>query len=255
MLLPGTQTPSKEPLGAGDAHAYLNRLPDMVELQNKCWKIICPENKFNKLRREEKFWALLTLARIVNSLHFCQIPALDAQNEDTPSSKRQLTNSFLFACSVLYEGLKVADTLGRYFKELPSFQCGFAALLKDPKTKKLRNTLLKKLRNKSVFHFDSEVAEKGLKNLNLPHYTFVSGYGTSTKEIYFDLADNSFISFLLSEQYPDSDPKKVWQEFVVVITDLMGKFSKSAQTLIEDVLFETGWRLETNRHLVSSETI
>lgn len=217
----------------------------MADLNDKYWEIICYQEKFDKLRREKYFCALLTLGRICNSMLFCKIPAIESQKNDSPSSMLLRTNSFLYVCSVLYEGLKVADTLGQYFKDMPSFKKGFGDLLRDPKTKKIKNTILKKVRNKTVFHFDSEVAEKGLKNVNLPYYTFVEGYGQSTKEIYFNLSDYSFITYLLSEECADSDFDKCWEGFVCSITELSGKFIKASQLLLEEVLRRTGWSLES----------
>lgn len=68
------------------------------------WEIVCSKDKFDDLRSDDRFLALLTLARFVNALRFCQQAVIDAQNKDTPSGSRQRINSFLFASSVLYEG-------------------------------------------------------------------------------------------------------------------------------------------------------
>lgn len=216
----------------------------MIDIEGKHWRITCSKDRFSKLKSDESFWALLTLARIINSLHFCQIPATQAWRGNSPSSSRQLTNSFLFASSVLYEGLRVLDTLGKHFKHLESFQNGFGKLLKDPTTRKIRERILKRIRDKSAFHFDAEVAEKGLQNLDLPYYIFATGYGQRTQQIYFRLADDAFVLYLLSEESTDADLTMLWEKFVREITDLMGKFSNAAQVLFEDVLHRTGWSLE-----------
>ena len=91
----------------------------------KNWNISCSTILFEKLRTDERFIAILNLARISNALLFCQISALDSRKDNNPSSGRQVINSFLYASAVLYEGLNRADSLGQYFKDLESFKITF----------------------------------------------------------------------------------------------------------------------------------
>jgi len=110
----------------------------MTNPRASCWEIVCPKGKFEALRSYERFWAILTLSRIVNALSFCHVSGTEGGCGDTPSVRRQRSNAFLFASSVLYEGLEVAETLGRHFRDLNSFRNGFAILMAERETDQVR---------------------------------------------------------------------------------------------------------------------
>jgi hypothetical protein len=91
---------------------------------------------------------------------------------------------FLFACGVLYEGLKIANTLGKQHSARPSFRNGFGKLLKSKETKGLKDTVLNAMRNKLVFHFDEYVAPSVLENLDLERYAFATADGDKSGAVY-----------------------------------------------------------------------
>ncbi len=74
------------------------------------WELRCSEEKFADLRNDERFWSILTLARSLNALRFCQLAFLALPDDDTPAARRQRINSFVFTGAVLYEALGFAQT-------------------------------------------------------------------------------------------------------------------------------------------------
>ncbi|HYX71950.1 MAG TPA: hypothetical protein VE732_04210, partial [Nitrososphaera sp.] len=148
-----------------------------MSAQDEYREVYIPNEEFEKLRSDPKFITILNLSRIVNALQFCFQTAIDHKDNKTPAGSRQHINSFLFTSGVLYEGLKVANTLGKYFRDRASFD-GFRKLLNDKETKKLQATVLDVMRNRIVFHFDEEVAAEALKNLNLPSYLYATAFGS-----------------------------------------------------------------------------
>jgi hypothetical protein len=212
------------------------------------FKIKCSKETFEKLKIDERFLSLLTIARVVNALRFCQKAGMDAKNSQGPSSAGSIANSALFASSVMYEGLRAAEKLGKHFKDIDSYKNGFGALLKDRKIKTFRQTALKRMRNKFVFHFDLDVMAESFKNFDLSEYIFAAGVGKTSGEMYFVLADDAVFNYLLEPEENESDEslKNRYIEILRNSTDLMQKFTESTEKLMTEVLTEMGFTIETN---------
>jgi hypothetical protein len=65
-------------------------------MKKKYREIVLAEDKFNQLRKDRTFLAILTLARCVNALRFCQTPLIESKRKSTPAVSRQRLNSVLF---------------------------------------------------------------------------------------------------------------------------------------------------------------
>ena len=170
---------------------------------------------------------------------------IDGKEAAGPASARSSVNSFLFAASVLYEGFLLVEKLGRNFKHLDSFRSGFGVLLRDKKVRALRESVLKRMRNKFVFHFDEKVAKESLQNFVLPEYKFASGIGKAAGEMVFVLADEAVINYLLQPAPGESNNSlaKRYREIVQDTTELMGKFLEAAEKLMGDVLKGMGFKI------------
>ncbi len=215
----------------------------MEKIKDRLWDVSCTKDVFDTLKKDERFLNLLTLARFFNALRFCQQPVINAMTSDRPSASRQNINSFLFASSVLYEGFLLVEKLGQYFRDFDSFKNGFAVLLRDKKIKSLRKTVLRRMRNKFVFHFDRDVALEALEDFELPNYRFATGFGNASGEIYYGLADEAVMNYLLQPQPKDTDEalNKRLRAMMKDITELMGQFSEAAERLIAEALVTMGW--------------
>ena len=216
-------------------------------MENIPYDISCSKAIFDVVKTDARFLSLLTLARFVNALRFCQKAAIDAKEATGPTGARSSSNSFEFAASVLYEGFLLIEKLGKDFKNLESFKSGFGALLRDKTVKSLRESALKRMRNKFVFHFDKEVAKGSLeKNFELPEYIFASGIGKASGEMYFVLADEVVLHYLLQPTPNESDEslKKRYKQIVQNTTDIMGKFVVAAERLMGEVLTDMGFEVK-----------
>ena len=209
--------------------------------QLEIWEIYLPKANFDKISSDTRLPILLNLARIVNALNFCSRSLLQASGDNTPAGQRQYFNAFLFACGILYEGLKVANTLGKSFGNYESFRNGFSRLLKDKATKNLQDTILNPMRNKIVFHFEEGAIKTTLSYLELTSYLFAIGYGQTSGEAYYKLADDIAINFIVGN--PDSK-EKAEQEFRAAIKSIghvLSEYVESANQLIAEFLKETNW--------------
>ncbi len=208
--------------------------------ESNSWELRCSEEKFGDLRDDQRFWSILTLARTLNALRFCQLAFFALPDEDTPAARRQRINSFVFTGGVLYEALNFAETLGQYFIHLPEFKEGFGSLFQDKVLREFRATILYRLRNKFVFHFDGEVAPQALRGFRKPPYVFASGHGPTVGNTHYDLADLASLYFLLREEDDDQLSAEALEKtfkarFVDLtkrMTDLSGRFGAAADELI-----------------------
>ncbi len=206
-------------------------------------EVYISNDDFNQLRSNPQLSSLLTLARVVNALNFCFRVLKDFSGDESPAGRRQHINAFLFSTGVLYGGLEITDTLTKHFGNRASFQAGFGSLLADSRTENLRTKVLKPLRDKTVFHFDRDVATKTINsfNLDLPSYLFVTASGNKAGDIYYNLADEVAINFVLGEPTSEEEERRRLAEILSDTADVLKRFVEAANTLIADVLKEMGW--------------
>lgn len=209
------------------------------------WDIACSQETFSRLKTDERFLALLTLARVINALRFCQGAALYSKDVPGPAGVRTHINSFLFAGSVLYEGFLAVEQLALHFRDLDSYRNGFGNLLKDRSIQSLRQSVFHRMRNKFVFHFDKDVAKEAFDDFQLPAYKFASGIGKKSGEMYFGLADEAVLNYLLqpAANEPDESLKERFKKILQDTTQLMGRFVESAEYLMSDVIDNLGFTL------------
>ncbi|MBW1939485.1 MAG: hypothetical protein JRI67_12140 [Deltaproteobacteria bacterium] len=210
------------------------------------YDISCSQETFDRLKSDDRFLALLTLARVINALRFCQKAGIDGKTASGPARARTRINSFLFAASVLYEGFLVAEGLGIHFKDLDSFRNGFGVLLRDQAVQALRQSFLRRMRNKFVFHFDRDVAKESFARFELPIYKFASGIGKASGEMYFGLADEGVMNYLLqpADKESDANIKARYEKLLQDTTQLMGRFTKSSERLMVEAMESMGFALE-----------
>src|SRR5258708_40140407 len=101
------------------------------------WEVFISKEDFEKLRSDQRFLSVLPLARGTNALKFCFQVLIEQGIGDTPAATRQHINAFLFARGGLYEGLKIANTLGKQHSERASFPNDFGRMLKGKDEKRV----------------------------------------------------------------------------------------------------------------------
>ena len=235
----------------------------------KKWKLTCTKETLNTLKHDEKFIAMLPLARCMNALLFCLgILILNHPQKsvlgDKPHSNNEEQiklgtkfNSFLFICSILYEGFLLIEKITKDFKNDISFKEGFRKLLKDKNIQNFRNNVLKIVRNKYVFHFDKNVEDKDVASgdslekflqldLHRHEYSFASGTDFNLGGTYFDLVDEIMIHNIIKAKPNESNEilTKRYREILKQTEDIMVQFIESATELLTDNLTEMGFSVE-----------
>ncbi len=212
-------------------------------MTDKPLQIYCESAEFDRLSGDEAFQRLVGLARIINSLRFTHGAVAHLSDARTPSSNRQVVSSFLYLAALLFEGLRVTQTLGASFNSLTSFQNGFGKLHADPEVQKLQKELLSRIRNKVVYHLDKDVVPEGLELLaGQQEYVFMSGSDLTNGEVYFDLADEAVVHFIVGEKAGSPEFTTKYTDLLRRTTDLSTRFSAAGDELIAEVLISQGWK-------------
>jgi hypothetical protein len=208
--------------------------------ETDAWKIRINEKEFDRLKKEERFWFLVTLARAVNAFRFVHSALEPVKNDDSPSAMRARYNSFLFNCALFAEAEILVKKLGQYFRQLPTFQeLSRVTNCQDART--LLNSSLRPLRNTLVFHFDPAETGEQLQDLQLSEPIFVSAIGRTTGQRYYELADICAMRTLCGPDFPEEKGMASTQDLIERTTKLTLDFLTAAENFIVDVLNRDGW--------------
>lgn len=158
---------------------------------NSPWKAACIPRRYDRLRKDDGFAACVTLSRALNQLHFAR-HAIDGVTDDdhrTYASRQEFSTIFV-AAATLFEAVDFAKRhLGHYFRNFPEF-AALAAIWKDRENRELLDQHIAPLRNQAVSHFDPAETRRLLADLTITEEcVFATGRGSSSRYIYFVLAD------------------------------------------------------------------
>jgi hypothetical protein len=211
--------------------------------ENVRWEYWLSKEKFDTIRSDERFTTILTLARVVNSLMFCNQVMLESMNGDKPSDSRQRINSLLFASGVLFEGLQMAKSLGKYFRERAAYQNGFRRILGDARTLKLERDggLINRARNHVTFHFNRDAIHQTLPTLDFESYAFVTGHGSQNGQSYFQLADEVVLNYIIGDVGSKEAETEAFKELLGDMIAIVTEYIDAANDLILDVIVDLGW--------------
>ncbi len=192
------------------------------------------------LRNDPAFVELLRLARVVNSLGLAYGPLLAPLEDQSPRARRDRFAAFMYSAALLKEGLHTSQGLAKYFRELPQYKSGFAAILDDKSVTKLQFDVLKPMRNELVFHFDRGSLAAGIAHFSegealiaTATSNFIGG------EIYFDAADDALLGYLFGAP-TEADYLENVGRFMKDVTDLFERFMKASHSLIPAALLKMG---------------
>lgn len=214
----------------------------MLEQENYL-EIFMSSEDFDALRSDFRFARMLRLARVCNAILFCFNSYLDYTDNNSPKGLRQRFNSTFFVAGVLHEGLEVVDNLKIHFGKYDSFQNGFEKLLSEYKVINFRANELTTSRDKFIFHYDKDVATKSLKILDFSEYLFATASGSELGDLYFNLADEVAINYLIDGVNSKENEEQVMSNYFEMLASISTEFIHSADKLIGEVLSEMGWKV------------
>jgi len=215
------------------------------------WEITCDPETFARVRKEEKFPYIVTLARAVNALNFIHTSMLSRPKAETPENVRNLVNSYLFASALLYEALNLVRKMNRTFADDNDFQTGLRMLLKSPIAQKIEQDHLNAARNHAVFHFLPDEFKTAIDKAKVDWNVFVTAMGKKNRSVHYAYSDVVAAEILVG--MPSSEDA-FWPAFTTVseeISNLVLQFAKDAENLIGNYLKAWGFKRSNRLNALS----
>jgi hypothetical protein len=215
-----------------------NKAADYIQ-----WDIVCEPAILEKLKTQERFWQVIALARSVNALSFAHWAMLPVMKDDSLHAQRTRTNSFFFACGILYEALLLVEKMNKNFHTEDTF-AGLKAILKDTTARKIRSFHLGRARNNMVFHY---LPESFGEIVNIPGFSecsFVAGSGKQRMQSYYTFADVLAMEFFVGFAANNSEKfYEVLGELMLSTRQLAANFVDAAEHLISRNLLKWGFKM------------
>ena len=211
--------------------------PTRIPQPDQRWTVTIPKDKFDEIKGDPEFCALVTLGRAVNALHFVHTPLLSAENDDGPRAMRDRYNSLLFTCALFAEVMPLVEGMQRYFKGHPAFQ-RMADVTNGKEAHELQAELYR-LRKTLVFHFDPAEVQQQMKTLELENPIFVTALGTQKVNTYLELSDLAALRTFFGPDFPKDVAKM--RPVLQSISKLAVSFLEAAEDFMVALMMERGW--------------
>jgi hypothetical protein len=217
-------------------------IPDPIA-ETTHWRVVASKEHFDKVKKEERFWALVALARAINALRFVQMPMITQLDDPSPAGMRARFNSMLFAMALFVESNRLVQKLNRHFGNIKEFQDLANATNRNRRARELLESGLTVLRNMGVFHFDIDEIGKQIRDLELNEPIFAQAMGKTNGQVYYELADHCVVR-TVGEPLP-ADEKQALELLATrmsVTMELISEFATAAEKFIDSLLTNEGWK-------------
>jgi hypothetical protein len=207
------------------------------------WQAGVTANEFRAIQKDPRLPPLLALARLSNAMSIAHHGLGTSLKWQSPRAIKERTSAFLYVAGMLHEGLILAESLGKHFRDLPQYREEFATILSDQNVRTLRTRYLKPLRNQAVFHFDRDAAAAALAQIDVESdVIFLTGGEPNAAGVYFNLADDLAIRHLIGEFKDQERFLTELEAFMTQTTALFKRFTKATQRLIPAAFRQLGAR-------------
>jgi hypothetical protein len=212
-------------------------------------EVVAPRERWLAIRNDERFVELMRLARIANSLGICVLPLTHTLSDLSPSARRNRFAAFCYAGALLKEGLDLAQSLGKWFREWEQYKAGFGVLIADNQVRELKAKVLDVLRNKLVFHFDRDALSAAFAAFpthgDVRILSFPLEVGPRFDATYFDAADDAVLAYFFGHAQDDEEYYKIVGGFMESVADINSRFIIASHNLVARGLIELGCRKQT----------
>lgn len=206
-------------------------------------KVVLKEGSYERRRNDQRFALAVTLSRIMNSLTSSWRWFLSYSKQDSVFAQRDRLQAFLYNVALLYEGIKTFRKKRVHLCDLDWFKShpeDIEVITNEVEdSKSFYNTVMKKVRHKIAFHFDTGVDTELLSNsgLKFDHpLCFVEGISKSIGESVHPLADYLIAEYLLSTYSPNNKKSVKFEDFLPRADELQRKFVDIIGHLIAELV-------------------
>jgi hypothetical protein len=206
------------------------------------FQIFAPAGEWKRIREDPRFVELMRLARAANSLALAWPFLTGPLADESPTARRGRFAALFYTAALLNEGLRTAESLGKWYRNTPQYKEGFGAISANPDLESLHGVLLR-IRNKVVFHFDRQPISTGLTRLPELDWVILSyaeETGPTHGETYFDAADAAVLGYLFGDAATDDEYVARLSAFMAQVTSFLNKFLSSSHRLIAVGLLQLG---------------
>jgi hypothetical protein len=130
--------------------------------------------------------------------------------------------------------------LRQYFRHLPQYKDGFAAIFSDPLISRFRSDTLDRIRDELVFHFDRDTLAIGLSRFPEGEALIASATEFKLGETYFDVADEALLAYLFGDGPTGREYLDRIAHFLQAVSALFSRFMQAAHSLIPAALLAMG---------------
>lgn len=197
-----------------------------------------------ELRNDERFVALLTLARATNSLRALLTAGLEQGPKDGTFAERQRASFLFLTASALHEVRQLFQQLGKHFRESEAYQTEVSPLLNDRSVSALAERYLKPMRDKVGFHHDADVIRRGLSGAPDVPQDFARGSSAAFIDAYYPFADFVAWAYLLDGKMPPGGEEQEIMKAVGEIIDLATRYCAAADAIIGEAMGTLGFTVE-----------
>lgn len=213
-------------------------------------KVVLKQGSFEKRRNDQRFALAVTFSRIMNSLTSTWRLSLSQGKQNNVIAQRERMQAFLNNVAVLHEGIQTFCDNKVHLHELDWFK----AHLEDIKvidkeigdSKSFFNSVIKEVRNKLTFHFNSEVDSELLSNpdIKLDHpLVLIEGISMGIGDSIHPLADKLIEEFLIHKYKQSTEETVKFEEFLLRFEKLQHVFVNvighlMAELVKDDIEFE-----------------
>jgi len=229
-----------------ESHPYLPimTLPDAAVSPIQDRGVYVSAERWQTLRSDPAFIELVRLARATNQLTLAWPPLLATLDDQSPKARRERFAAFFYAVALMHEALHMAQSLGKYFRDLPQYKAGFGGIFADQEIGLLRTTIMDRIRNRLVFHFDRDSLAEGLSHFPQGETLIATAPDFQQGEIYFDLADDALLGYLFGDASTETEYVARVARVMEQGTHLFQRFMRAAHSLIPAALKQMGCYLK-----------
>lgn len=181
----------------------------------------------------------------MNAVLYAMQDVVDNIEPKTITGTRQYRRGCFVLAGYLHQGIALVSAIKGRYLTFPEFQ-DLRAVALDAETRRVRG-YVKKVRNYAAFHLDEydETTRRTLSQLKPTMYILTSGDDPSIGALYYDLADEVDITFLLRECSTGGPELKTPADLFEAIFGLAKVFLESCQ----DFNVALAAKIKLNEHI------
>jgi len=203
------------------------------------YKIFITKEQFNSLKDNINFLNAIRLSRIVNAIRASQSFIHRSIKDNTSRGLRDKFEAIQYYGAVLFEGMKTFHSMKKQLEPLEEYKENISDINYLFKELENDNTfskkILKRIRNKLVFHFDKDVFLKAISAMDLPSDTFIIIEGDSEKNIDTNAQSVTMLYFNYLISFIDKDISDI--DKLTFIYEQIDMLSKKLLTVIENIIY------------------